>query len=225
MIDYNSFFELIEIEENEIGHAKEYVELRGLEEHILMAKYLASFIVERKPTYKEVATAFRYDKRIRRIVYKYIGLLEERFRACICNNFTSPLQLGLAIEKSLYEYVYSSLFSTIVNTVWSLDNSYKNILFKTKIVLRKNLKALVELRNAISHNRTIVNYRDFESVTLSNGEIGHSLLLNIKNMLEILPDNIAESCKNEINCAARPGTRKLGNQVEWSLLPSLVLKI
>lgn len=225
MINYNSFFELIEIEENEIEQAKEYINLRGLQEHILMAEYLASFIVDRKPTYKEVATAFRYDKRIRRILYKYIGLLEERFRACICNNFTSPSQLGLNTNNSLYECIHSSLFSTLVNVVWSLDSSYKNSLFKTNNVLRKNLKALVELRNAISHNRTIINYRDFESVTLSNGEKGHSLLLNIKNLIEILPENIAESCINEINDASRPGVKKLSNQVEWSLLPSLILKV
>lgn len=69
MNNLDTFFSLIEIKEEEKDSAKEFIKLRGLQEHILMANYLASHLENnRKPTYSEVATAFRYDKRIRRIV-------------------------------------------------------------------------------------------------------------------------------------------------------------
>lgn len=225
MINYESFFSLIDIEKAEKASAEEYIRLRGIQEHINMATYLSSFLPDRKPTYKEVATAFRYDKRIRRILYKYIGLLEESFRAYICNNFDSPSQLCLRTNKSLYEYISRSLFSTLVNIVWSLDESHKKIIFYNKSVLKKNLDALVALRNAIGHNRTIVNYRDYKEVTLSSGEIGYSLLLNIKNILAFLPLEVGNKCIKEINDASRSGTRKIRNQVDWSLIPMLVIKI
>lgn len=225
MTKYDAFFILVDIDENEKGPAKEYIDLRGLQEHIDMATYLSSFISNRKPSYKEVATTFRYDKRIRRILYKYIGLLEEYLRAYICNNFSRPSQLGLKTYKKLYDYIYSSLFSSLIKIIWSLDSVHKDSIFKTNNVLKKNLVALVGLRNAISHNRTIINYNNFESVTLSTGETGNSLLLNIKNMLELLPKSIKQSCINEINNSSRNGTKKLNNQVEWELIKTLILKI
>ena len=90
MNNLDTLFSLIEIKEEEKDSSKEFIKLRGLEEHILMANYLASHLENRKPTYSEVATAFRYDKRIRRIVYKYIGLIEEYYRSFLCNNFSKP---------------------------------------------------------------------------------------------------------------------------------------
>lgn len=225
MNNLDTFFSLIEIKEEEKDSAKEFIKLRGLEEHILMAKHLASYMSEGKPTYSEVATAFRYDKRIRRIVYKYIGLIEEYYRSFLCNSFSKPSELGIKTNKSLYDFCCDSLFSRIVEIVWSLDDSYKYQLFESKIVLKKNLDALIRLRNAISHNRTLINYHDFKEVTLVNGEIGNSFLLNIKNLLTLLPISVRESFKEEINNASRVGTKKLTNQVEWRLKPFLVLSL
>lgn len=225
MIDYDKFFSIIDIDESEKESAKEYIALRGLQEHIDMATYLLSFLATRKPTYKEVATAFRYDKRIRRILYKYIGLLEEMYRAYICNNFNNIKQLGLKTSKPLFQYISLSLFSSLVNIVWSLDENHKKELFEGKAVLKKNLDALVTLRNAIGHNRTIINYRDYKEATLSTGEVGNSLLINIKNMLDFLPSEIRNKCIKEINEANRSGTTKIKNQVGWKLVPSLVIEL
>ena len=225
MNNLDTFFSLIEIKEEEKDSAKEFVKLRGLEEHILMAKHLASYMSEGKPTYSEVATAFRYDKRIRRIVYKYIGLIEEYYRSFLCNNFSKPSELGIKTNKSLYDFCCDSLFSKIVEIVWSLDDNYKSQLFESKVVLKKNLDALVRFRNAISHNRTLINYRDFKEVTLTNGEIGCSLLINIKNLLNLLPSPIKNSYREEINVASRTGVRKITNQVEWWLGSYLVIRI
>lgn len=225
MNNLDTFFSLIEIKEEEKNSAEEFIKLRGLEEHILMAKHLASYMSEGKPTYSEVATAFRYDKRIRRIVYKYIGLIEEYYRSFLCNNFSKPSELGIKTNKSLYDFCCDSLFSKIVEIVWSLDDNYKSQLFESKVVLKKNLDALVRFRNAISHNRTLINYRDFKEVTLDNGEKSSSLLFNIKNLFNLLPYATKDSFKQEINIASKPGVKKITNQVEWWLGSYLVIRI
>ena len=179
MIDYNNFFKLVEIEDDEKPSAIEYIKYRGLIEHIKMAKHLSSFIIDRKPMYKEVATVFRYDKRLRRIIYKYIGFLEEYFHSFICNNFASPKEIGIVSKQTTYDYCNSSLFSKTVDIIWSLNAEQKNELFENKNHLKKNLDALVRLRNVVSHNRSLLNYRDFKEVTLPSGEVGHSLLINV----------------------------------------------
>ena len=60
-----------------------YLRERGLEEHFNALRFLESFkrTGNRKVTYNEIATVLRYDKRIRRCLYKYIGVIEERLRA------------------------------------------------------------------------------------------------------------------------------------------------
>lgn len=225
MSNLDSFFSLVDIKEEEKDSAKEFIKLRGLEEHILMANYLASHLENKKPTYSEVATAFRYDKRIRRIVYNYIGLIEEYYRSFLCNNFSKPIELGIKTNKSLYDYCCDSLFSKIVEMVWSLDDSYKSQLFESAAVLKKNVEALVKLRNVISHNRTLINFRDFKEVNLSRFEKGHSPFLNIKNLFHLLPNSIKNSFREEINSASRVGVRKRTSQVEWNLDSFLIIRI
>lgn len=225
MIIHNEFFKLVKIEDDEKPSALEYIKYRGLIEHINMAKYISSFTIDRKPTYKEIASAFRYDKRLRRILYIYIGLLEEYYRSFICNNFNSTKEIGIDSEKTLFNYCNSSLFSKIVDIIWSLSSQMKCELFENKNHLKKNLDALVKLRNVISHNITLLNYRDFKQVTLPNGETSSSLLANIKNLAFILPNSISDSFVLKINEAARLGEKKRNNQVEWNLPSFIVLKL
>ena len=224
-VDYESFFSLIEIEENEKESAVEFINYRGLNEHIELATFLSSFISVRKPTYKEVATSFRYDKRLRRILFKYIGVLEEYFRSFLCNSFSSPHDFGIVTSNSLFDYCNESLFSKIVSIVWSLNSETKTALFEGKNILKKNLDALVKLRNVISHNRTLVNYRDFKEVNLTNGEVGNSLLINLKNLHALLPHKFADSFVKEINTASRRGERKRKNQTEWSLVSFIIVRL
>jgi len=225
MVNCEPFFNLVSIEEAEKSAAEAYIRLRGLHEHIAMASYLQGFLQRGKPTYKEVATAFRYDKRIRRIVYKYVGLIEEYFRAYLYNTFSS-LQAKVEDEYAFdSSYISRILFSQLIDRVWTLDDRYKNELFGNENVLRKNLDALVQLRNAISHNRTLITYDAFSEVTLSDGRVGNSLLLNLCNLYSLLPHEIAISFKREINTARNQGRKKRDNQVRWELPSFLIIKI
>ncbi len=225
MIDCSSFFAMVDIEESEKPAAEEYIELRGLAEHIELARYLANFIRGRRPRYKEVATSFRYDKRIRRIVYKYVGLIEEYYRAYLFNRFSSPKELGIQPGKALYDYCMNLMLSGLVELVWKTYGGKPAEIWEGKTVLKKNLDAMVRLRNAVSHNRTLIDYRDFLEVSLQNETVGNSLLANMQNLYELLPSSIAEQFKEEINGARRLGGKKRANQTKWELPDFLVLKI
>ena len=52
-----------------------------------MLEFFLQSLKETTVEYSEIATVFRYDKRIRRIIFKYIGFLEEYLRAYISNTY------------------------------------------------------------------------------------------------------------------------------------------
>ncbi len=224
MINYDSFFDLVDININEIEAAKSYIKLRGLYEHIQMAQFLEPFL-HRKPLYCEVATVFRYDKRIRRIIYKYIGFLEEYLRSTLSNNFKEPSDLGIKTSKSLNDYLPTCLFSVLLQILWRTDKSFKKEIFPVDILLLKNLEAINCLRNAVSHNRTLVNYRNFLDVTINGKKCNNSLVENIINLYLHLPKEIGERFKKEINDAKFRGNAHRTNQVSWKLPDFLIIFI
>ena len=79
-----------------------------------MAEFLQSYKAG-KVSYREVATALRYDKRIRRVIFKYIGFLEEKMRAYIANEYSDKVgSLQLIDELKDVEYIVK-VVDTAVN--------------------------------------------------------------------------------------------------------------
>lgn len=239
MITFEDFFRIVDIDESEKEKAKSFLSKRGINEHISLANYLCSFI-NRKPTYKEVATAFRYDKRIRRIVYRYLGLFEELLRAYLSDtyetindipNFDYKLIIGqpkmkkIPTTESTYGYTLKLLFSNLINIVKALPDKDKKNIFEENIPLKKNLDALVSLRNAISHNRTLINYKNLEEVSLSDGTISHSLVSNIINLFSLLPSETRNNFKTSVNTARDIKPNTLDNQVDWVLCDFYLLEL
>jgi len=94
----HEFIELIEIKQEEIDKAKHYLDLKGVNLHHSIYSYLSSYTAS-KINYCEIATTYRYDKRIRKVLYKYIGLLEEKIRAFIDNKYSDEMdQLKLTTK-------------------------------------------------------------------------------------------------------------------------------
>ena len=87
---YEGFWNKIIITEEEKKKSVHYLQYRGIDEHDHVRQHLESLSGE-KVSYAEIATAFRYDKRIRRVLYKYIGLMEESIRAYIANKYSDNL--------------------------------------------------------------------------------------------------------------------------------------
>lgn len=239
MINEQSFFEIVDIKEEEKESARVFLSNRGITEHIRMAEYLSAFL-NRKPTYQEVATAFRYDKRIRRIVYRYLGLFEEYLRAYLSDtydtiqdipNFSYKLIVRQNLLKetpltgSTYDFTLKLYFSNLINVIKALPEEDKRKLFDGNIPLKKNLEALVQLRNAVSHNRTLINYKNLEEVTLLDGGISHSLESNINNLYMLLPAHTKEKYKACINAAIEERPNTLDSQVDWVICDFYILKL
>ena len=231
-MNYDDFFDKVIIDERDKNKAKKYLDSRGICEHIFVAEYLQSLKTE-KVTYYEVATAFRYDKRIRRIIYKYIGFLEEYLRAYIINNYstdtadlkiTKILSSLLAKFKDLYLAVNQLTFGNLISQVKKLDTSDLNKIFNNTNIKYKNLDTLVGLRNEFNHNRFLLHNKSLRSCTVGTNN-GRSLWANIINLSNHLPDNLKMNLQKEIDMAKEPGEIKFEGQVKWSLLGEIIIDI
>ncbi|MCI8733498.1 MAG: hypothetical protein HFE29_04125 [Clostridia bacterium] len=230
-MNYDEFFDKVYIEEIDKNKAKYYLDNRGICEHIFVAEYLQSLKTE-KVTYYEVATAFRYDKRIRRIIYKYIGFLEEYLRAYIINHFrtnTSNLKTTKILSNLLakYEDLYSAVnqltFGNLISQVKKLPVSHLNKIFSVNI-RNKNLDALVGLRNEVNHNRFLLHNKSLRSCTVGTNN-GRSLWANIINLSNLLPEKLRMNLQKEIDIAKEPRKIKFEGQVEWSLIEEIIIDI
>lgn len=227
----HEFIEIIEIKHEERDKAKHYLDLKGVNLHHSIYLYLSSYTAS-KIKYCEIATTYRYDKRIRKVLYKYIGLIEEKIRAYIDNKYseemnklklTTKIAKTLKSELELYKALDKTLFSDLIAQVMDLSEEDIHSIFPDTVFESKNLKALAELRNAVSHNRFLLNYLDFKECNI-DGIISGSLHANLTNLANHLEKSVKQSFINEINsCSLFEENNGSSNpyQTEW-ILPTFV---
>jgi hypothetical protein len=80
------------IDEEERYHASRYLEFKGVMNHINIINFLIDdgvniYDEEKKIKYSIVKSFYRYDKRLRKIAYKFIATFEEYIKAQICNSY------------------------------------------------------------------------------------------------------------------------------------------
>ena len=130
---YDLFFEKVIVEEKDKSNALHFMNLRGIQEHLFVANYLQS-LKAKTVLYEEVATAFRYDKRIRRIIYKYIGMLEEILRAYLVNKYSEhidnlSMKQALLVLMSKYHNLYEAVnmltFGQLIGQIKALPQDEK----------------------------------------------------------------------------------------------------
>ena len=233
---FNDFIDRINIQTDEIEKARYYCELKGIELHFSIFEYLTSMKSE-IVKYSEIATAYRYDKRIRKVLYKFIGLFEEYIRAYISNKFSDQMELInwiKPIKKRLNQGLNLSgalddiLFGELVSQVILFEDEEKSNLIKHTEFNDQNLKAIVELRNAVSHNRFLLNYLKFKDCIIDN-EKRSSLHANLLNLSFHLSPNIRKQFINELDECRFPDdgkqTGNIKNQTSWELLEDIIIKI
>lgn len=229
------FWGKIYITEEEKLKSEIYLKYRGIDAHENVRIFLQSLTGE-EVAYSSIATAFRYDKRIRRIIFKYIGFLEEAIRAYLANKYAYDLtnlnciiqvKQDLENKKSLFESVSKLTFGQLILQVKKLSDLDQTEIFSNYSDKLKNLKndlsAVVNLRNAICHNRFILDYRQLAKC--NTGDKNCSLWANIVNLYNLLPDYMRENFKKEIELADSEKDNKFEYQTKWNLLPQLVISI
>lgn len=233
---FTDFMNVIEIQEDEIEKAMYYCELKGIDLHYSIFEYLSS-MKSGKVKYSEIATTYRYDKRIRKVLYKFIGLFEEYIRAYISNKYSEQLELvtwtkpimnrmceGLKLSNALDDIAFGEL----VNQVILLSEEDRLHLFRYTNYNEQNLKAIVELRNAVSHNRFLLNYLKFKDCMINN-EKRSSLYANLLNLSFHLNPEIRKQFIKELDECNFPDdgkqTENVKNQTFWDLAKDIVIKI
>lgn len=223
---------------NESGKEKIelYLNSKGVEKHIILKEKLLNWIEGDKIEYSLIASTYRYDKRLRNILFKYISYLEEFYRAKILDRFrfaVNKTSWVKEIDERLKEYdndLNDALehidFSVLLIQTSKLqyEGKLKNVFPKMKH-LKENLIALKELRNAVMHNKFLILYRGFDICYINgvDGEGSATLKANITNLIRFLPVDVAWKSTEEINDASNKKKNQEGT--EWKLLPATIIEL
>lgn len=223
-MDTKEFFNGLEIEETDKDKAEAYIKSKGLFAHMQIKNKMLAWSSEKAIKYSQIASYYRYDKRIRIILYKYIAYLEEYYRALLLDNFCDDLQQDFWI-KIIADKINSGVrldiilenlgFRSLLNQIKLLPDNLKEYNFNYNKPIRKNIDALIELRNAVMHNKFLLMYRGYEMCYFAKDRKGSTLRDNILNLVNFLPKEVGENCIKDINaCKEDRNTEK---DTEWDL--------
>lgn len=174
----------------EYEEALKYIEIKGIAQYGRILNYCVDFSIE--PTYVAISSLYRYDKRLRYNVYRYLGTVEEYIRAILGNNFEND-QNGLSKTK-----VFSKHYENINSLSLALErltfNELINLVLLNKIFfanffnldnLSINFNALRVLRNKVCHhNFLLIEKYEF---CVTDKFTSKSLENNLKNLKNHLP--------------------------------------
>ncbi len=144
------------------------------DEIIKRVKYKGLYILERiysflesenisEITWNKINSIFVYDKRIRNLLFKYIALIEEYYRAILYNNWVDDEEKCTKLEKTNFNQLISKLKENNV-----INSNKEETLMKIK-----------SLRNNCCHHSFIL---------LNNNQINNKTIENIILMKELLPE-------------------------------------
>lgn len=229
------FWDKIVISEKEKELSEYFLLYRGIAEHENIRIFLQS-MQETTVTYSEIATVFRYDKRIRRIIFKYIGFLEEYIRAYISNTYEDNInrfQHTEAMNKSLNKTgnIFLALsdltFGQLIYQVKRLSTEEKGIIFPylkgNNLLSEKNLEALIVLRNEVYHNRFLLDNKRLSICSLWDNN--NSLWINLINLANHLPDELRTNFIGEINSSKVCNKKQENYQTKWTLPESMIISL
>lgn len=177
-------------------HCSKYLDLKGVAYHVVLINFIG-LNDDGKIKYKSISDLYKYDKRLRNRLYKFLSAFEEQIRAFIANSFnhglstlklgdniTTNLKNGSNIAFELEDLDFGQLIQIVEKfTVKDLKRMFPN---SDEHVIQ-NLRAIKELRNAISHHRLLLLYDDFETCYI-NGIGLSDLTSNIKNLVNLISD-------------------------------------
>ena len=228
------FFKNVIIDEKDVSRANQFLESKGIEKHIILKEKLLNWIEGDKIDCSIIASTYRYDKRLRYCLFKYISYLEEYYRGIILDNYRFNLK-GIRWIKEVYEKLIEYKndlndvlehidFYTLISQVKRIPRKLRETIFPKNKNNSNNLYALKELRNAVMHNKFLLLYRGFEICYVDGVDDGRSgsLKANILNLMQFLPIEVANKCKKEINEARLSGD---DNGTKWNLPSAVVIEL
>ena len=81
------FYQNLIISDEDKSRAAKALKSKGIEKHILIKDKLLTWSETNSIDYEKVASTYRYDKRIRYVLFKYLSYLEEFYRGVILDTY------------------------------------------------------------------------------------------------------------------------------------------
>lgn len=228
----DEFLSTIDISPDELKNAKRDLFSKGIENHKEIRDRLYSFR-SKKVKYSEIASAYRYDKRIRLVLYKYISYIEEFFRARVVDFFvecSDDEKSKIFIKKKkphdkieTVDVIYALDFNNLSALLMKIPNFESLCRFHPDEHIKQNITALISLRNAVMHNRFLQFYNSYNYCFYNGVKQAATLRHNIINMMQFLPVEAAQKCKAEINKCKN--YRNTQGDVKWTLPKELYVDL
>ena len=187
--------------EKERQKAELYLKMKGIAFHKSILDYLCTNCGKTIPVeWSDLSNALRTDKALRDVLYKYLASLEEYIRAYISNKYEDNIQQTFWINgKRDYNRIKTRLesgtplfkvledvdFGTLLEQVKHLPASDRKQLLGD-VGSDKNLEAVKDLRNAVSHHKFLKQY-NFNNCII-DGNSTNSIIGNIQNLRQLLPE-------------------------------------
>ncbi len=228
----DEFLSTIDISPNELNNAKRDLFSKGIENHKEIRDALYSFR-RKKVKYSEIASAYRYDKRIRFVLYRYISYIEEFFRARVVDFFvecSNDEKSEIFIKKKkphnrieTVDEIYALDFNNLSALLIKIPNFESLCKFPPNEHIKQNIKALIVLRNAVMHNRFLQFFNSYKPCFYKGVKQAATLRYNILNLMQFLPAEAAQKCKDEINkCKNYKNTQ---DDVKWNLPKEIIIDL
>jgi hypothetical protein len=231
----SEFYKDMEIDDEDRPRAERALRSKGIEMHILVKEQLMVWSENKTIRYSEVASTYRYDKRIRNTLFKYIAYVEEFYRSVILDNYHDKADQTLWIKSfkdklercdgNMNEALGQLSFKDLLKQTHNLPDDIKERYGLIKEHVGKNTKALNGLRNAVMHNKFLLLYRGFEICYVSGVDSGGNVTMtaNILNLTNFLPDGVKEKCLTDIdNCKK---DRNRDDETKWDLPMQVLVSV
>lgn len=198
-------YEMTYENEKQRAEAEKYIALKGIAQYRRVIEFCRS--QDETPTYTQVSSMYRYDKRLRDNLYIYLATAEEFMRACIGNRFEDN-ESGLvktkkfiakqsqyhSVSLTLEQLTLGALIEMVLKNLCVFVNHYDLNNIQT------NLNALRVLRNKVGHHNFL--FAETYANCIVNGVVSNSLEQNIINLQGFLPSDFKRGFATKINNCA-----------------------
>lgn len=230
------FYQNLIISDEDKIRAEKSLKSKGVEKHILIKERLLNWSTSNSIEYEKVASTYRYDKRIRYTLFKYISYLEEFYRAVILDSYMLDVKQKFWIKdlreqlkaygNNLNDALEHIDFSALLIQCQRLPKEIRSLCgFPNGKHLKENSIALKELRNAVMHNKFLLLYRGYDVCYVDGVDDNKSASLkaNILNLIQFLPNEVDKQCAVDIN-ACKENKNKEGD-TNWNLPSQIVITL
>ncbi len=230
------FYQNLIISDEDKIRAEKSLKSKGVEKHILIKERLLNWSTSNSIEYEKVASTYRYDKRIRYTLFKYISYLEEFYRAVILDSYILDAKQKFWIKdlrEQLKAYSYNLNdalehidFSALLIQCQRLPKEVRVLCgFPNIKHLKDNSIALKELRNAVMHNKFLLLYRGYDICYVDGVDDGKSASLkaNILNLIRFLPVEVGRQCVEDINSCKKDRNKE--GDTKWDLPSQIVITV